>query len=263
MRRNDLFVAGGSVMGTYHRKCFRNNQDAYCIGENDKALIAVVCDGCGSGKYSEVGSRLLSRFLVHEGLRLLGDCSGSIEQVLEQLRQRAVDFITRIAVNLGDDLKENINDHFLCTVFLAIVYNDELYIFTLGDGCFSVNGNLKIIDENNVPNYLAYGVLGSDDENYEFKFQLRLPMTEVKSVLLATDGAVEIEERAESMINILGSNQKIGHLSDFETDDRFLKNRSLLQKRLVILGVNHGIMSDDTTMVLIRRMEAGHDLDDQ
>jgi len=51
MRSEQFAISAGSVVGAHHRKVFKNNQDALSVVENEHGLVAIVCDGCGSGKY--------------------------------------------------------------------------------------------------------------------------------------------------------------------------------------------------------------------
>jgi len=48
-------IAGGSVLGRVHRISGKNNHDEYTWVQNDEISLAVVSDGCGGGKHSEVG----------------------------------------------------------------------------------------------------------------------------------------------------------------------------------------------------------------
>ena len=50
---------GASVIGKAHIKINKPNQDSYLIANNDEYTLAVVCDGLGSKKYSQVGSKKL------------------------------------------------------------------------------------------------------------------------------------------------------------------------------------------------------------
>ena len=66
----DLFeIAGGSVAGRSHVLAGKGNQDAYHWSVEERSLVAVVCDGCGSGAESEVGAALGARLLVAEAAR--------------------------------------------------------------------------------------------------------------------------------------------------------------------------------------------------
>ncbi len=62
-------IAGGSVSGRSHVLAGKGNQDAYYWAGQETSLVAVVCDGCGSGASSEVGAELGARLLVAEVAR--------------------------------------------------------------------------------------------------------------------------------------------------------------------------------------------------
>ena len=57
-------VAGGSVTGRAHAVLGRGNQDAFAWVDDDGVLVAVVCDGCSSGRHSEVGAHLGARLVA-------------------------------------------------------------------------------------------------------------------------------------------------------------------------------------------------------
>ena len=59
-----FFATCGSVTGREHARLGRNNQDGVALAARDGLLVAVVTDGCSSGKWSEVGARLAARWLV-------------------------------------------------------------------------------------------------------------------------------------------------------------------------------------------------------
>src|SRR6478736_889725 len=64
-------IAGGSVSGRSHGLAGKGNQDAYHWSVEERSLVAVVCDGCGSGAQSEVGAAIGARLLVAEATRAI------------------------------------------------------------------------------------------------------------------------------------------------------------------------------------------------
>lgn len=65
MRLSDRFeIAGGSVIGRDHLLYNKPNQDAYYYEVRDNIIAGVVCDGCGSTPYSQVGSSLASKMII-------------------------------------------------------------------------------------------------------------------------------------------------------------------------------------------------------
>lgn len=261
MMFNDFFITTGSVMGCYHRASFKNNQDAAHIAKSDDGLIAVVSDGCGSGKFSEVGALIASRYIAEKGLELLAHQKNGMRfrnGFFEQLRVETLFFLRKIAADLGRDLSQIVYDYFLFTVVGALIEENETTIFTLGDGIFSVNCETVVIDQHNTPRYLGYALLPSDPMKtnphyYDFTLQKTIPTNAVRSIALATDGADDLLANKDQEISIIGKKEKINDLTQFETEEKFARNPALLQKRLVVLGVNNGILNDDTTVALIRR----------
>lgn len=261
MFNNEFFTTTGSVMGCYHRANFKNNQDAVHIAKSEDGLIAIVCDGCGSGKFSEVGASLASRFIAEKGLELLARRKAGMRfrsGYFEELRVETLLFLRKLASDLGRDMPQIVCDYLLFTVLGALIEEGETTVFTIGDGVFSVNGETASIDQDNTPRYLGYALLPSEamktDLNYfDFAVQRKMPTPEVTSIALATDGANDLLDNKDKEIFILGKGEKIGDLTQFEKQEKFAKNPALLQKRLVVLGVNNGILNDDTTVALIRR----------
>ena len=64
MASTALALAGGSVTGRLHVAAGRPNQDAWHWVATDAALVACVCDGCGSSPHSELGAQLGARLLA-------------------------------------------------------------------------------------------------------------------------------------------------------------------------------------------------------
>ncbi|MFV7435449.1 protein phosphatase 2C domain-containing protein, partial [Pseudomonas shirazica] len=53
-----------SVQGHSHRENNQPCQDAWSVEHTTNGLAACVCDGAGSARYSEIGSRYVSRLFV-------------------------------------------------------------------------------------------------------------------------------------------------------------------------------------------------------
>jgi len=230
------------------------------VAENDFGMCAIVCDGCGSSKLAEVGAQMVSRFLANEAVRLLSEESRGMvfrDGLFEALRKNALYFIKSTADMIGGQFSAVIADYFLFTVVGALITEEKTWIFTLGDGCFSINENVTVIDQNNRPRYLSYALVPNqhmkeDPCALDFVINEELSTSDLVSLVIATDGAIEIEEKKDLELSVLGKTQHVQGLSQFETNDKYINNRSMLQKRLVVLGINHRILRDDTTLILIK-----------
>ncbi|MBT5502640.1 hypothetical protein HN858_04850 [Candidatus Falkowbacteria bacterium] len=245
-------IQGGSVIGSYHHKGFKNNQDALTIATTERVVIGLVSDGCGSGRHSEVGAKLGVRFMANHLRQMIEICPDELpndwEYFLNDAARQFLLSLRRFNQCLGIVEAPDTYSYWLFTLVGFILTEERTIIFSFGDGVISLNGEVTEIDQNNEPEYLTYG-------SAKVKIQHDLPTSEVDSLLIATDGFSELFERSEEDISLLGKEMKVGDLLDFETGSKYLKNKALVQKRLNVLGNNHKLLHDDTTVILVRKQE--------
>jgi protein phosphatase 2C-like protein len=240
-------IAGGSVTGREHVAAGRNNQDAFCWSAAAEATVAVVADGCGSGRYSEVGAqvgaRLLTAALREQAVRFETE---KAEDVLERIRLDVLAQLRVLANAMGGSLSQVVGDYFLFTTLGFVIGPQTATVFGIGDGVVCVNGRIrKLVAARNEPAYLGYGLTSSTftDDDLRFVVYERLPADEARTLLVGTDGAFELAESGEAAV------------AEFWTSDRFFSNPYIVGRRLsqwkrVIA------LPDDTTLVVARRAGA-------
>ncbi|PZV13088.1 MAG: protein phosphatase [Pseudanabaena sp.] len=249
--------ACGSIIGRNHVLASKNNQDALRIVLWDNFVTAVVCDGCGSGKHSEVGAKLGSRMvtdaiadLINQGLAISESDFWDVLKI--NLLQKLTDFV-EIANDAQESGMEFVNNYLLFTIVGLVITPSETVTFSMGDGAIGVNGKLIQIPAypDNAPPYLAYGLYRSDA--IEFEIRDRLPTAEVESILIATDGIDDLIAAEE--------------VNQFWQEDRYFKNPDAIRRKLSMLNREEvkpdwnkrelikrsGVLSDDTTLVVIRK----------
>ena len=254
---NSLEYAIGSIIGRNHVLAGKNNQDAYRIVSNEKFIIAVVCDGCGSGKHSEVGAKLGARLVINAIADLLNQSADRDVEISKpefwdsvkiNLLQKLKDFV---ALSNGD--LEFVNDYLLFTILGSVITSSETVTFSMGDGAIAINGKFTEIPPyaDNAPPYLAYGLYKPEAINFEIRD--RLPTSELESLLIATDGIDDLV--------------KVEDIHQFWQEDRYFKNPDAIRRKLAMLNREEikpdwhkkeltkrsGVLSDDTTFVVIRR----------
>jgi len=243
----------GTIIGRNHVLAGKNNQDAYRVISNEKFIIAAVCDGCGSGKHSEVGAKLGTRMVTEAIADLLNQNLAITEpefwdSVKINLLQKLKDFVT---LSNGD--LEFVNDYLLFTIVGAVITPSETVTFSMGDGAIAINGKLNQIPAypNNAPPYLAYGLYKPEAINFEIRD--RLPTSELESLLIATDGIDDLV--------------KVEDINQFWQEDRYFKNPDAVRRKLAMLNREEtkpdwykremvkrsGVLSDDTTLIVIRK----------
>lgn len=255
-------IAGGTVTGQAHVAAGRNNQDAFSWERSGDGFVAVVCDGCSTAPHSEVGAQLGARLLTRAAAPLLESAADPAE-LLEQVRRGVLDALRSLATGLaggrsGPAFARAVLDHFLFTVVGALVTPRWATTFSLGDGLAVLNGDRLQLGPfpGNEPPYLAYALLPGSARERPFELHPPVPVEEVRSLLLATDGALDLEARADRAVP--GRGELVGPLSQFWSEDRFFANRDMVRRRLAVVarGPRGGLLPDDTTVVVARRREA-------
>jgi hypothetical protein len=241
-------IAGGSVTGRAHVAAGRNNQDAFCWASDADGLVAVVCDGCSSGPHSEVGAQLGSRLWVQAATRMLS-ANLDVADLLAQVGQDVLARLRVLAREMSTDASSfarTVTDHFLFTIVGVLITAGGATTFSVGDGLVVLNGERTELGPfpNNEPPYLGYALLPSAQDRgtgdrVPFTIHRSIPASDVQSLVLGTDGAIELE-------------------TQFWKDERFFKNPDMVRRRLAVLSrsARGGLLSDDTTLVVIRRKAA-------
>lgn len=254
-------IAGGSFTGRAHVAAGRNNQDAFAWEVNESGLVAVVCDGCGAASHSEVGAQLGARLVTGACARLLAS-DLTPDDLLETVRREVVEQLRFIATGMtsgaSDDragFARTVLDYFLFTVVGVVATTREVTTFALGDGLVTLNGERRQLGPfaDNEPPYLGYALLMRSGSERSFDVHRPVPVEETRSLLLATDGAIDLEALADRAVH--GGEDPVGPLSQFWTDDRFFANRDMVRRRLAVVsrGPRGVLLPDDTTLVAVRR----------
>ena len=257
-------AVGASVTGRAHRLAGRNNQDAWYVARGDGAVVAVVCDGCGSGGHSEVGARLGARLVANAVLRRLDDGRACDDALLEEARVEVRERLRALADALGGG-REVILSHLMFTVVgAAITRAGEVCLFHLGDGVLCDGADRFTLGPypDNAPPYLGHALLAAP-ESPETRFTVarRRPRAEATAILLASDGAAEWDAIAARPLP--GTRESLGPLVRLLADERYLAHPDALRRRLTLAARDHaclaagdlvrsaGLLDDDTTIVLL------------
>ncbi|MEM8642556.1 MAG: protein phosphatase 2C domain-containing protein [Cyanobacteria bacterium P01_G01_bin.54] len=247
-----------SVQGRGHRRLARNNQDAVAVTQADGHLIALVCDGCGSGAHSEVGAKigvkLLQRVLT-ANLFLYPQAS-----FWSAVRSHLLSQLKQLINRLDEDIAPIVSDYFLFTIVGAILTPTETTVFAIGDGVVAVNGEIQTWDyPDNSPPYLTYALWQPNSSEWDWRFLHQGPTAEIQSLLVGTDGVQDLLKCGDRPLP--GKTEPIGDLAQFWQDDRYFNNPDQLRRRLSLINRDvqmpsqqPGLLGDDTSLVVVRRM---------
>jgi hypothetical protein len=262
-------IAAGSVTGRDHVLAGRNNQDAYHWACLPDAVMAVVCDGCGSGKHSEVGAQIGARLMIEAMAQAM---QGPTRTFWRRVRQEVLAQLQRLAAQLGGSLTSTVHDYLLFTVVGALITPWRTFCFSLGDGVIVINGDQIPLGPfpDNAPPYLAYALLDVHNGrpsawSREFQIHRVLPTTTVQSIVLGTDGVATLLLAAAHPIP--GKPAVVGPLQQFWQEERYFTNPDAIRRTLALvnrevvqpnweaqrLDRQGGLLPDDTTLLVIRR----------
>lgn len=138
-------VAAASAIGTSHVASGAKCQDANGVGVFDVAgehiLILVVSDGAGSAKHSDIGAQWAVSTVQHE-VETYFDQSGTFDKLTREIAASWLDKVQQAlrveAERFGEPLKE-----FACTLLFAIIGNQHVAFFQLGDGAIVASDGLS------------------------------------------------------------------------------------------------------------------------
>jgi len=277
--RKIFSIAGASIQGRSHRETSKNNQDSfYYLNENE--LIGIVCDGCGSGKQSEVGSKIGASIVANEIKRVMGKANKEAgpEILLKQVKGNVSAQLLILANSMGDNIRQVINDYFLFTIVGFFNHGDEIVFFILGDGVIIVNGEIMEIGsfENNEPPYLAYSLCDTSLKNeksaLDFKIIKVIKADDFKSALIGTDGVMDLINSNGKKIP--GKIELVPEIEYFWEEELFFKNPDLLRRKLSLINKDsvkykrnseglvqdvikeNGLLEDDTSMLVLKKTQS-------
>lgn len=241
-------IAGGSITGSAHVHAGRNNQDAFAWATARTGLVAIVCDGCSSAAHSEIGAGLIARLFARAGAQGLDEGLAPREivqrarhEVLAQCRVLAIAMSREGGGEAGavGSFQNTVASHFLCTVVGVVADDATVTTFSIGDGLIVINGERHRLGPfpDNAPPYLGYDLLGGASA---LDVHRTIPRTDVDSLVIGTDGANDLPS---TFVRELGD------------DARVFRNTDMVRRRLTVLSRGETRLVDDTSLVVLRRVE--------
>ncbi len=269
----NICVAGGSIPGADHampgKPGWINNHDAYAVRIDERTIVAVVCDGCGSGKHSEVGAKIASELFAENistyARRLLdGNPATKFtqEKFWHRIEQQITSYLTVLSGAMGESVTQVVDNFFLFTLIGVLVTENEAYIFSIVDWVYAINGDVRILGPfpKNEPPYIMYALTGSSltSDMLKIKVNYVVPTTSLESILIGSDGVSYFLDAEEY---ILPGGGVVGPLSQFWENDLYLKNPDAIRRRLAIINkevvdekrIKGGPLKDDTTLIVVKK----------
>ena len=131
-------VYGASSIGKSHIDSNLPNQDSIYLQKTEHGMVAVVCDGAGSAKFSQAGAAFFSQSIGKMLLSLGVSQSVSISGIaldLGQLKQQIIEQLSQIRLDLQSQLpaESSLRDYHTTFTGLLIHSNHQAILVQIGD----------------------------------------------------------------------------------------------------------------------------------
>lgn len=235
-----------TIIGREHEFSKKNKQDFLHTYISPELSIGVVCDGCGKSKYSEVGSALLSVFVVN----LLRNTNSAIFINVEELKnlleyeidlfiKRLQDILFFEATSLPERISF-INEFLLSTCLFCVVTKDKVIVANCGDGVMIINKQIQEIHQEGKPEYIAYKSVPKealDQRPTELSFFSIQSFDKdmIGNIVIGTDGIQPLIDK--NLVSVLYGTKK-----------------RQLQRKFNLLQ-DEGIFGDDASCIVIEKCE--------
>ena len=214
-------------------------------------IIAAVFDGCSSGEESFFASALYGK-LIRKSCKLLPQL-GKIRPEFN-LQEIDASYIGKFILNqLFDDLKKA--HHLLGTeltdilsTIILLVYNRSsrsAWVNISGDGFIIHNKEIKEIDQNNIPDYMAYH-LDIEFDQWINAFSKSFSFENQSDISISTDGISKFYSITEKR------QRSIDPVQYLLIDTTWKDSDDMLEKKFKVLREEHGLLPyDDLGIVRI------------
>jgi len=233
-------------IGTTHKNFC---EDYLLIKENKNYILAAVFDGCSSGNESYFASALLGKITAKtfDSLEFKSDIKKNICKIIKNI----VTQFSETAKNL--DLSQ---EELLSTVIISLIdkKQNKIEVIAIGDGAIFADENQYIIDQNNMPNYLAYHIKklnrSIDFDNWLKHSTISYSFENLKNFIISTDGILSFRNPE----NYYPRDKIMSEIyEELILSEQLMENKSKLQRTLRILkSTNNWEHYDDLAIIRIK-----------
>ncbi len=232
--------------GRKHLQNGMNCQDALRVIEEQEVeipyVIAVACDGCSDGKFSEVGANLGATFLATQAYYYLtkGIKPLNIGNLLYQdLISAMKNFLDQFKFRNDAEKALFVKEHMLFTAMGVVITKDEGIIFASGDGVITLNDESLFREQDNKPIYIGYNLV---DIRF-FTTSVQLPNgfdlihLDIKNISKLAIGSDAWKEEPEFLKEVWGFNHPRG-----------------LQRKLNVWSNENHLFKDDVSIITVEKV---------
>lgn len=206
-------VYGASSIGKSHIDSNLPNQDSIYLQKTEHGMVAVVCDGAGSAKFSQAGAAFFSQSIAQMLLSLgvgLGVSrsvsSSGITLDLGQLTQQIIEQLSQIRLDLQSQLpaESSLRDYHTTFTGLLIHSNHQALLVQIGDSPLTTSQfvvrhphidyftNLQVYGDDSKNEYVNETHFITQDNWQSFLRVEPIDLSQVDCLALMSDGCADL-----------------------------------------------------------------------
>lgn len=202
-------VYGASSIGKSHIDSNLPNQDSIYLQKTEHGMVAVVCDGAGSAKFSQAGaaffSQSIGKMLLSLGVSRSVSSSG-ITLDLGQLTQQIIEQLSQIRLDLQSQLpaESSLRDYHTTFTGLLIHSNHQALLVQIGDSPLTTSQfvvrhphidyftNLQVYGDDSKNEYVNETHFITQDNWQSFLRVEPIDLSQVDCLALMSDGCADL-----------------------------------------------------------------------
>lgn len=202
-------VYGASSIGKSHIDSNLPNQDSIYLQKTQDGMVAVVCDGAGSAKFSQAGAAFFSQSIGKMLLSLGVSHSASISGIafdLGQVKQQIIEQLSQIRLDLQSQLtaESSLRDYHTTFTGLLIHSNHQALLVQIGDSPLTTSQfvvrhphidyftNLQVYGDDSKNEYVNETHFITQDNWQSFLRVEPIDLSQVDCLALMSDGCADL-----------------------------------------------------------------------
>ncbi len=200
-------VYGASSIGKSHIDSSLPNQDSIYLQKTQDGMVAVVCDGAGSAKFSQAGAAFFSQSIGKMLLSLgVSRSVSGIALDLGQLKQQIIEQLSQIRLDLQSQLpaESSLRDYHTTFTGLLIHSNHQALLVQIGDSPLITSQfvvrhphidyftNLQVYGDDSKNEYVNETHFITQDNWQSFLRVESIDLSQVDCLALMSDGCADL-----------------------------------------------------------------------
>lgn len=260
-------VYGASSIGKSHIDSNLPNQDSIYLQKTQDGIAAVVCDGAGSAKFSQVGAAFFSQSIGKMLLSLGVSHSVSISGIafdLVQVKQQIIEQLSQIRLDLQSQLtaESSLRDYHTTFTGLLIHSNHQALLVQIGDSPLITSQfvvrhphidyftNLQVYGDDSKNEYVNETHFITQDNWQSFLRVEPIDLSQVDCLALMSDGCADLVFEGASVTPKI-YRPFFGNLLFNLTQSQSLQQGSAIIEQALGNPATYRLTGDDKSLVVL------------